>query len=58
MSSMTKFVKSLAAGEEVGGMAAVEWAVLLGLVIAAAVSVIATIGSKACATWTSVSDGL
>ena len=33
-------------------------ALFVGLVILAAVSVIATIGTRAAATWTSVSDGL
>ena len=56
--SLMKFAKNLAAGEEVGGAGALEWALILGLVIIAAVGVVATIGTRASATWTSVSDGL
>jgi Flp pilus assembly pilin Flp len=49
---LAKLVKDESGGE------VLEYALIAGLIVVAAIAVIGTVGSKVVAKWTSVSDGL
>jgi Flp pilus assembly pilin Flp len=49
---LAKLVKDETGGE------VLEYALIAGLIVVAAIAVIGTVGSKVVAKWTSVSDGL
>ena len=49
---LAKFIKDETGGE------VLEYALIAGLIVVAAIAVIGTVGSKVVAKWTSVGDGL
>ena len=53
---MRKMLKRLA-GDESGGEV-IEYALILGLIIVAAIAIIGTVGTKVLARWTSVDSSL
>ena len=53
---MRKMLKRLA-GDETGGEV-IEYALILGLIIVAAIAIIGTVGTKVLARWTSVDSSL
>lgn len=53
---MRKMLKRLA-GDETGGEV-IEYALILGLIVVAAIAIIGTVGTKVLARWTSVNSSL
>jgi len=54
--AMRKMLKRLA-GDETGGEV-IEYALILGLIIVAAIAIIGTVGTKVLARWTSVNSSM
>jgi pilus assembly protein Flp/PilA len=52
----TKMLRKLAADERGGEV--LEYALIAGLIVVAAIAIITTVGTKVVAKWTSVSDSL